>query len=571
MLRILPPPLRAGSPDLPNVPPFVLSILATFLTPILTWFSSQVYRVVLSRCATHPLVRLAQLYDLAPVVAACQTYHHPPGTKGTTPTYTIDQLVRAEFVRAWASSCSDPELEWLLASNLIARWFVDLPLLASTPDHSTLNRFHAFLTIHHPAALFGDVLSFLDQVDPEDPSSTPQIVDTFAMASPAAPSPAPDHLLRHLTRNLIAQWQAQAPAPLQVAIPPLDLGPLYHVPIPHTPAARQQLLQQAVTVATWVVEGLRPHLPSLDRPLRDACALLLGAIEKVIADETTTDAAGVVQERALKDKGDYRLMSAIDLESTFRKHDGSVAVFGSNAVIATTATRIRACVVLTGSTPDSEAPTAVLSQQQAAQQPLPPLLIMDQAGGLGKTRARVDAVSNGATTMVARIPQSGGVDLSRFTPADFRVSADRTSCTCPNGVVSRRAYSKKGVDGVHFRFLATQCRDCPLWGDCRDVATNLRGHRTVYITPYHLYLRDAARFNATDEGKALLQSRWQVEPTVAWLTRYQGCRSARRLGLASAQCQLFQACAVRNLLLWLSRLDRGLAQRPAAVDLCRGA
>jgi DDE family transposase/transposase-like protein DUF772 len=569
MLRSIPPTLRASTPNLPDVPPLVQYLVGCFLPPLLAWFSEQLYRLVLTRCAAHPLVRLAQLYDFAPVVAACQSYYHRPGTKGTTPTYTLDQLVRAEFVRAWADSCGDPELEWLLASNLIARWFVDLPLLGPTPDHSTLNRFHTWLTDHQPSALFLDGLSFLEQIDPEDPSSTPQIVDTFALASPAAPSPAPDHLLRHLTRRLIAQWHAAAPTELQAAIPPLDLGPLYRVPIPRTQAERQRLLQQAVTVATWVVEGLRPHLLRLDRPLRDAVALQLGAIEKVIGDETTTDAAGLVQERPLSDKGDYRLMSALDLESTFRKHDGSQAVFGTNAVIATTATRIRACVALTGSTPDSEAPSAVLAQQQIAQQPLPPLLIMDQAGGLGKTRARVDAISCGRTTIVARIPQSGGVDLSRFTPADFRLSPDGTSCSCPNGVVSIHAYSKPGADGVHFRFLASQCRACPLWSECRDVNANQRGHRTVYITPYHLYLREAARFNASEVGKALLSSRWQVEPTIAWLTRYQGCRSSRRVGLASAQCQLFQACAVRNLLLWLSRLDRGLAQWPATADLHR--
>jgi hypothetical protein len=391
------------------------------------------------------------------------------------------------------------------------------------------------------------------------------------MASPAAPSPAPDHLLRHLTRKLIAHWQADAPAALQAAIPPLDLGPLHRVPIPHTAAARQQLLQQAVTVATWLVEGLTPHLRSLERPLRDAVAVQLSAIEKVIADETSTDAGGRVQERPLAEKGAYRLMSAVDLESTFRKHDGSPAVFGSNAVIATTTTRIRAAVALTGSTPDSEAPSAVLAQQLSAQQPLPALLIMDQAAGLGKTRARVDLLSAAVTTMVARIPQSGGVDLSRFTPADFRISADGTSCTCPNGVVSTHAYTKPGADGVHFRFLASQCRGCPFWSECRNMDANPCGHRTVYVTPYHAYLRAAARFNATDEGKALLKSRWQVEPTIAWLVRYQGCRQARRVGLAAAQCQLFQACAVRNLLLWLSRIERGLAQLPAAASPHRAA
>jgi hypothetical protein len=569
MLRSIPPPLRADTLDLPDVPPLVQYLVGGFLVPILAWISALIYRQLLLRCARHPLVRLAQLYDFAPVVAACQAYYHAPGAKGTPPTYTIDQLVRAEFVRAWADSCSDPELEWLLASNLIARWFVELPLLGTTPDHSTLSRFHAWLTIHQPAALFGDVLTFLEHLDPEPPANTPQIVDTFAMASPAAPSPAPDHLLRQLTRRLIAQWFTAAPAPLQAAIPPLDLGPLDRVPIPHTAAARQHLLQQAVTVATWVVDGVMPHLGALDRPLHDTTTALVQAIQKVIADETTTDAVGMVLERALKDKGDYRLMSAVDRESTFRKHDGAPAVFGTNAVIATTATRIRACVALTGSTPDGEGAIAVLHQQQAANQPLPPILIMDQAAGHGKYRARVDVLSDGTTTLVARIPQGCGADLTRFTPADFRISADGSRCTCPNDVVSTRAYAHGDGDGVSFRFLASQCRDCPFWRDCRAADANPRGHRSVYVTPYHQYLRDAARFNATDVGKALLKSRWQVEPTVAWLVRYQGCRQARRVGLAAAQCQLYQACAVRNLLLWLSRIDRGLARAPSEPDVDR--
>ncbi len=75
-------------------------------------------------------------------------------------------------------------------------------------------------------------------------------------------------------------------------------------------------------------------------------------------------------------------------------------------------------------------------------------------------------------------------------------------------------------------------------------------------------MRDGAAFNATAEGKGLLRCRWQVEPTIAWLVRYNGCRHARRVGQAAAQCQLFQACAVRNLQLWLGRLDRDQARLP---------
>jgi hypothetical protein len=58
-----------------------------------------------------------------------------------------------------------------------------------------------------------------------------------------------------------------------------------------------------------------------------------------------------------------------------------------------------------------------------------------------------------------------------------------------------------------------------------------------------------------------------VEPTIAWLVRYNGCRQARRVGLAAAQCQLFQACAVRNLQVWLGRRDRHVM--PHAVPHAR--
>src|SRR6266542_1552261 len=493
----IPPVLRGGTRDLPDVPPLVQYLIGCFLEPILAWFSTLVYGPLLLRCADHPLVLLAQWYDPSTVVAACASFHHPATAPGRPPTFTIDQFVRAEIVRAWADCCSDPALEELLSTNLLVRWFVGLPLTHAGPDHSTLAAFHAHLTAHAPDAFFQDVLRFLDRVDPEPHASTPQIVATFAMASPIA----------------------------------------------RTTVARQQRLQSVLTVVDWVISGLTPHLGALDPALRSAVAEYLDALAKVQADELTTDESGYRTERTTSPHGVRRLASAVDRAATFRKHDGNPAVLGTNAVISTTATRIRACVALTGCTPDSAAPVAVLVQQQQAGLPLPPQLIMDQAAGWGKVRADVDIQSAHQTTMVARVPTSGGSDPNRFTVADFGVNVERTTCTCPNGVVSTKAYASGDGDGVHFRFLASQCRDCPLWATCRDPHANPKGHRSVFISDYHVYLRAADTFNHTPAGRALLASRWRVEPTVAWLVRYQGCRQARRVGHVAAQGQLYQACA----------------------------
>jgi hypothetical protein len=562
-MPIIPPVLRGGTRDLPDVPPLVQYLIGCFLEPILAWLSTLVYRPLLLRCADHPLVLLAQWYDPAPLVAACASFHHPAAGPGRPPTFTIDLFVRAEIVRAWADSCSDPALEELLSTNLLVRWFVGLPLTQPGPDHSTLADFHAYLTTTAPDAFFRDVLAFLARVDPEPPAATPQIVDTFAMASPVAATASVAHLLRHLTLRLARLWLAHAPLALQHALPPLDLGALTHPGHARTALARQQHLQAAVSVSSWVVAGLTPHLSRLDPSLRTAVADYLDALTKVQADELITDATGVAHERPATDRGERRLASAVDRDATFRKHDGSPAVLGTNAVISTTTTRIRACVALTGSTPDSEAPIVALQQQQQAAWPLPAHLVMDQAGGWGKIRARVDLLSDGQTTMVAWVPMSGGSDPNRFTVAAFVVDLERTACTCPQGVVSTKAYRHGDGDGISFRFLASQCRDCPLWRACRDPDANPKGHRSVFISDYHAYLRAGDAFNHTPEGRALLASRWRVEPTVAWLVRYQGCRRARRVGQAAAQCQLFQACALRNLLGWLARVRRGQARCPA--------
>jgi hypothetical protein len=560
MLRILPPTLRAGTPDLPDLPLLARFIIAQFFQPLLAWLETLLLQSVLLRCREHPLVQLALHYDPAPLVAACADYYHESGTKGATPTYSIELLVRAEIVRAYAQNCSDRDLECHLTSNLLVRFFVGIHLLDPIPDHSTLSRFHAWVADHHPDALFRDVLAFLDHLDPEDTAATPQIVDTFGMHSPAAWAPRVSNLLLEVCADLIAEWQRHAPLALQRALPPLDLGPILHPLRPQHALERQALLVQAVSLAQRLNSDLTPYLSDLAPQARARIARLLDALRKVIADELTLDAAGHPTER--EEKGSYRIISATDLDATFRKHDDDLTL-GYNVAIATTATRIRAVVVATGATPDSEAPILLARQQLAAHQPLPPAFIMDRAGGWGKCRARVAVLSQGQTQMVAHIPPSGGADPARFGPADFVVDAHRTSCTCPNGVTSTKRYVSQDGDGVQFRFLASQCRGCPLWSDCRGVDGTPKGHRMVFVSDYHAILRRAAAFNQSEEGQALLAQRWRVEPTIAWLTRYQGCRRSRRVGLSAAQFQLFQACAVRNLLLWLSRIKGGLRCRVA--------
>ena len=160
-MSIVPSLPFADTPDLPDIPPLALAVLGQYLDPILAWFTGRVLHPMFQRCADHPLVALHAWYDPTTAVTACAGFHHAEGTPGRPPDYSIAQFVRMELVRAWADSCSDRDLEQLLSSDFLVRWFVGLPLMQRGPDHSTLAAFHAYLTDHAPDALFRDSLAFL--------------------------------------------------------------------------------------------------------------------------------------------------------------------------------------------------------------------------------------------------------------------------------------------------------------------------------------------------------------------------------------------------------------------------
>jgi hypothetical protein len=122
--------------------------------------------------------------------------------------------------------------------------------------------------------------------------------------------------------------------------------------------------------------------------------------------------------------------------------------------------------------------------------------------------------------LTALVPQSGGSDPNRFSVADFQVDHERTRCSCPNGVVSTKAYASGAGDGVHFRFLASQCRGCELWSRCRLPDAKPNGNRVVFISNYHAMVRQAREFNQSAAGQALVRGRWQVEPvSPGWYVR----------------------------------------------------
>ena len=481
----------------------------------------------------------------------------------------MGHLFRAEIVRAYFGTSGDESLALLLQSHIVARVFVGLDLFSPTPSDSTLRDFHVWLGDNHPALLFTTVLDVLATEDPEDPRDTLHVVDTFAMQSPAA-AQAPAVVLMRLSAMLITHWQKHTPADRHAIFPAaIDLARLKQNRESRSKAAGERQLQHAVRDAQQVVAAVTPHLKTVDAAVQTVITEYIRQIAKVIDDETTTDETGAVVKRTKKKKGAYRQCSAEDPEATFRKHGDAPTTFGYNAAILTTRTRIRAVAVVTGAAPDNEVLDPLVTFMQQHDLPLPRYLEGDMAFGHGASRALVHRRTNGETTLVAKIPTAGGKDPNRFGPEQFLVLRDADGglerCTCPNGQTSTKHYASDSA-GRTFRFTSKQCQGCPLWDECRGPNGRAEACRQVFISDHHPFLREARVFNASAKGQTMLKGRWFVEPTVAFVARYNGCRRARRVGRKAAEFQLLQACAVRNLQMYDERQrKREQAARRAAA------
>jgi hypothetical protein len=286
-------------------------------------------------------------------------------------------------------------------------------------------------------------------------------------------------------------------------------------------------------------------------------------LDKLIADEVQLSADDTgqitqVTERAADDKGRYRLGSATDPDATYRVHGDDKKDFGYNVNLAVTDNFIREIQADTGAQPDPVAIPDLLRAQREHHDLVPDKFIYDAAAGAGKTRVQVAQATEGRTQLVSPLlPYEKRTTL--FTPERFQLSEDGTQLTCPNGQSTALAYRSGSGDGRVFRFLGLDCRDCPLWAQCRSQKPGSKAMRQVFISDYRPQVEAARAYNQTDDFKADMRRRPKVERIIAALVRYNGARQARRRGQVQADFQAKMNATAYNIKRWV-RLSPSVAQ-----------
>jgi IS5 family transposase len=461
------------------------------------------------------------------------------------------------------------ELEWQIRYNLVVKWFVGYPVFADGPDHTTLDRFELWVCFEQHRTIFDRVL---DQIDAEFPHERrqAQIGDTYALRANAAKESLV-RLIRHTCQCLLTTLAQADPAREAEVKCHLDLAALFgkkgelgeHHLTPEERAARLQATTlAALTCARQVRVQLEQSVP-LSPEARVPVRQWLERLDRLVADEvqlTTDDTGQITQvtERSAADKGSYRLGSATDPDATYRVHGDDKKDFGYNVSLVVTDNFVREVQADTGAQPDPLAIPDLLTAQRDHHDLVPDKFIYDAAAGAGKTRAQVAQATDGHTQLVSPLTlYEKPTDL--FTPERFQLSNDGLVLTCPHGQTTSVAYRSGSGDGRVFRFFGFQCRDCPLWAQCRSQKPGSKAMRQVFISDYRPYLEAARVYNQTDEFKADMRRRPKVERIIAALVRYNGARRARRRGLLKADFQAKMNATAYNLKRWL-RLSPSVVQ-----------
>ncbi|GIV76866.1 MAG: hypothetical protein KatS3mg050_2183 [Litorilinea sp.] len=522
--------------------------------------SQKHYAMVLAQAGkSHEIGMLNERFDWAEVEKQGQAYRRYAGKRGVAETHTVRQLCRGLVLRHYYHWSYRTTAQKVREESLY-RWFVGYDLHERTFSAVTLERFEVWLKEHHPHLLFVVSLKQIDEDFPEE-KRAPQIGDTFAMRS-RAHEQSRTQLLRTLALRILTQLEINAPELRQSVAGMLSREELFGASSEQpewrqAKEARDKLEERTARAAHHLLRGVRQELASLPHKqdvVMQALERWLGYLDKVLNDEfiLTLNEEGVCTQATLRtkhEKGAYVIGSAIDPEATFRRH-GERCDLGYNISVHATKRFIRAVDGKTGATPDSQLVAPALAEQLKQLGTVPPKLIYDRAAGSPKIFAEVDKASAGKTQLVARL-----IDHAKgnayFGPQDCTLDAEGF-LTCPAGRKSSRAYRAGSGDGWHYRFLASDCADCPLLARCRRNQEKPKGNRNFFISDYAYHQRQALAYLKTEAFTQDMRLRPAIERIIACLVRYHGARRATSYGVDNAVYQARMSAMAFNLKTWVT-------------------
>ena len=297
-----------------------------------------------------------------------------------------------------------------------------------------------------------------------------------------------------------------------------------------------------------------------DRDIRKKVDML----KRILQENIEKDTDGNHQEIDYKEKPRDIMVSPIDPDARYGAKSDKKRFMGYKANVTETVesrfiTNIKA---MPGNRHDGK--TAVETVTEQIQNGLIPLKVIgDTAYGDGINRK---LLKENGTEVVAPLRVVNGRSKNIYPKSMFKYDEKKQTITCPQGVTTKESYFDRQKEIKNFHFPMSKCNKCPVQRECTN---DKDGRRTVGISSVNRELREAERYNLTEQFKEDMKLRPPIEGKLSELKRYHGLRRARYRGLNKMGLQCYFTAVAVNVKRWINILLERI-KKPKLVEAMAG-
>lgn len=460
----------------------------------------------------HPLIDAERLIDWNSFAGILDEYYvRDRGQPAMAPVL----LLKLEFLR-YLCNLSDRQVMERADTDMLFRWFLQVPIRFQLPDASLLAKFRGRLGTEGFKRIFDQLITSArqsglvkDRLRLKDAS---HIVANIAV-------PTVIGLIVQIRDRLLKQlevFDVELASGFQIAIVSMreaTKGADATIQLEH----RVKLLMDIVNSVDSLPKPADAETNSDWLSLRETLAIA----KKVLYDQSHPDAG-------------RRTVSLVDPEARRGKHGEWYDGYVVDVMMDADSEIITQLQVLEAGGDEAVSAVELIRREQAAHGNQIEQMSIDGAGFNGKMLRECDELKVDVV-----VPPKSEPASNVFPSASFELSADGTNVTCPAGEQSRYSQRHSGENGTIFRFTRAQCDACPLVQQCMSKPGTGHFGRSITKNDYEAEYNRARAKAETDEYKSVRRKHPAIERKLNELMNHHRGRRARYWGRAKVAAQQF--------------------------------
>lgn len=478
------------------------------------------YRAILP--SDHPLIDALELIPWQSLESVLEGFYcEDRGQPAFRPVF----LLKMEFLR-YKYNLSDRQVFDRARTDILFRWFLQIPIRFHFPDFTLLTKFRGRLGAEGFKTVFDQLVGFArtaglvkDRLRLKDAS--------HVIANIAVPTTL--KLFGQLRDRLLTQMAkfdkdaAQGYQILADQIREQTLGQNSDARL----EPRVTLLQDILYTIRQFAEPPDANTNSSWQELQRLCQL----------------AEQILDDQAHPERG-RRTLSLVDSQARRGKHGDWYDGYVLDVLMDADSELITALDVLEAGGDEAKNAIALVRAEQDAHGHQIEQLSIDGAGFNGVMLRELEDPEGLNVTVF--VPPKSQPENDLFPPSAFRISESGDSVTCPAGQTSSYRQADKRGNGWIFRFTRSQCDGCPLVTQCKSKPQSGAFGRSVTKSDYETEYQRARQRATTAEYRAVRKEHPAIERKLNDILNHHGGRFARYWGHEKVRAQEFMTGFTAN-------------------------